>query len=333
MKSGKFFRVLAALLSIIIAVALLAVGVLAILSYYEVELPLPEIELLDNLNAGIPVAATNLVLQLEFLSSLSDYATVVFVGAVFALPALLLIFAGAIMFTKQKRSKGKYVFAAILAILGIGIFTAAIELYADNLFVESLLLTCRIAVAGMAVLLIALLVLSLLGKGKKKGEVAENSESEASPKSKKKGKKSSDKQLPEAEAETVVAVPQETEPVVEYTQPIETIAPQTVEPIEYAQPQPVEPTYEQVAPQPAPQVEPEPAFWDRADRRYADEFVPNERKSTVSDIVQNTYRKQTDNISVGNVKKLHTLRSLLDAGALSKDEYIALVDKYLHDKQ
>ena len=50
---------------------------------------------------------------------------------------------------------------------------------------------------------------------------------------------------------------------------------------------------------------------------------------TVRDIVDRTYGASSENVGSNNMKKIQTLRSLLDAGAITKDEYIALVNAYL----
>lgn len=58
------------------------------------------------------------------------------------------------------------------------------------------------------------------------------------------------------------------------------------------------------------------------------EYVPDDTK-TVRDIVDRTYGAPLENISAKNLEKIQTLRSLLDANAITKDEYIALVNSYL----
>lgn len=58
------------------------------------------------------------------------------------------------------------------------------------------------------------------------------------------------------------------------------------------------------------------------------EYVPDDTK-TVRDIVDRTYGAPLENISSKNLEKIQTLRSLLEANAITKDEYIALVNSYL----
>lgn len=323
MKTGKFFRIVSAMLAFIFALALLAISVLTILPIFGINLL--QIEILDNLCAGI--AST--VSELEFLSSLGDYAQLVFVIAVFLLPALLLLSASIMLFTRRKkgRSKAKHVFAAILAILGIAIFTTAIEMYTTNLFGEDLSLIVRIAVAVFAVLMIAFLVLALSGKKSKKAQ--------------KEAATGDTAKKPEQGKTVTAAKAQESAPAVAPAQPVKS---QTVEPVQTVKPQTVEPQSvereEQIAQQePAKKPVPESPLWDDyftkplTTQSAQEEYIPDDRKRTVSDIVEYTYRKRTDNLSESNVQKLRTLRSLLDSEAITKDEYIALVDKYLQESK
>lgn len=64
------------------------------------------------------------------------------------------------------------------------------------------------------------------------------------------------------------------------------------------------------------------------DDLQATEYVPDDTK-TVRDIVDRTYGAPLENISSKNLEKIQTLRSLLEANAITKDEYIALVNSYL----
>lgn len=336
MKLGKFFRVVSAMFAFLLALALLVISLLTILHLFDVNFI--ESEILDNFFTGVETTTA----ELKFLDSLETYAPLVFTLIVFLLPALLLLFAGIILMTKMHRSKAKYVFAAILAILGIGVFTGIVELYADNMFGTDLVLIARLAVGAYAALTILFLVLSLLGKKPKKAAA----KATTAP---------AEKQAAAAQEETqVVETP---EPLVQTVEPIQTVetasgaeqqnatpAPNT-EPAQKVVVATVEPmktaeTYAAETPKEQPKrLVPESPLWDTpfttpaSTQSDPQEYIPDERKRTVSDIVEYTYRKKTDNLSESNVKKLRTLRSLLDSGAISKDEYIALVDRYLQENK
>ncbi|MCM1289686.1 MAG: hypothetical protein NC132_04170 [Corallococcus sp.] len=77
-------------------------------------------------------------------------------------------------------------------------------------------------------------------------------------------------------------------------------------------------------------AEPEikPTVDEPAAESKTSEYVPDDTKS-VRDILDRTYGSSTENVSSNNMKKIQTLRSLLDANAITKDEYIALVNSYL----
>ncbi len=67
-----------------------------------------------------------------------------------------------------------------------------------------------------------------------------------------------------------------------------------------------------------------------AEQTLATEYVPMDI-ATISDIVDDTYGNNGTVQNV-NMKKIDAVRALFDAGVITKDEYIALVDAYLKDK-
>ncbi len=73
--------------------------------------------------------------------------------------------------------------------------------------------------------------------------------------------------------------------------------------------------------QPAPVVEPAP--------QPAPTVAPAQQSSAVSQIVNNTYSAPSPTLTTANLKKLEVLRNLYISGAITKDEYTALVKEYL----
>ena len=310
MKINKFFRVLSGLLSLIFAIVLLAVTAVAVLPQFGIDLAEVEFisnlgigNILDGLKSGIESTTREITSLVEFMAGLGDYAQLAVVGAIFALPALLLIIEAIIMFTRQKRGKGKYVFAFILAFIGLALFTAGSEYFIDHLYgpmllaldllSDEVLLYCRIGIGAFAGLMFLLLLLSVVGKKPKEVQPAADA----------------------AASETHEEV--------------------TETPAQNQEVQPMQPWGEVAKPEPIRETTQNNSgmSWDEQYTAAAgaqQEYVPEDAKRTTSDVLEYTYRTPTEDLSETTVKKLHTLRSLLNAHAITETEYNALVDRYLN---
>lgn len=235
------------------------------------------------------------VAQIPFLSSLdAKIGSLIFVCVTFALPFVLLLVATLVLFSKPKKSTAKYVFASIVTIIAVVIFCGIVELFCAALLGEASL-AARLSVAGVLALyalLSALLIVLLHKKNKIVEEVAE--------------------EQPETIAETDVAEGVPTEQDDDLDVAAEQIAEAMSEVVATSQ-----------------EVEEEPKPQEKVEITPANEYVPVDRDS-ISEIVEHTYGTKTAVKSV-NMKKIAVARSLLDAGVISKDEYIALVDAYLRD--
>ena len=139
MKTCKFLRITTAILAILLAVFLLAISVLTVLPFVSATEVLGILAQMEN---GI----ITIVSELTFLQALgSNAGAIVFVAVTFFLPSVLLLVASAILISKQKNGRGKYVFASIVTILGTAVFAVIFEIFAEKLLGESALLG-RIAI-------------------------------------------------------------------------------------------------------------------------------------------------------------------------------------------
>lgn len=233
------------------------------------------------------------VAQIPFLSSLdAKIGSLIFVGVTFALPFVLLLIATLVLFSKPKKSAAKYVFASIVTIIAVVIFCGIVELFCAALLGEASL-AARLSVAGVLALyaLLSALLIVLLHKR--------------------------NKVLDETEEQT------ETVP----TDVAEGVPSEQDDDLDVAAEQIAEAMSEVVAT--SQEVEEEPKPQEKIEITPANEYVPVDRDS-ISEIVEHTYGNKVE-VKTVNMKKIHTVRSLLDAGVISKDEYIALVDAYLRD--
>ena len=312
MKINKFFRVLSGIFSLIFAIVLLAVTAVAVLPQFGIDLAEVEFisnlgigDILNSLRDGIDSTTREITSLVEFVAGLGDYAQLAVVGAIFALPALLLIIEAIIMFTRQKRGKGKYVFAFILGFIGLALFAAGSEYFIDHLYgplllvldllSDEIVMYCRIGIGAFAGLMILFMLLSVVGKKPK----------ETQP-------------VAEAEASETPAEVTETPAQSEEVRPAQTWG-------EVSEPQPTRATAQNNS----------GMSWDEQYTAAAgaqQEYVPEDAKRTTSDVLEHTYRP-TEELSDNTVKKLHTLRSLLNAHAITETEYNALVDRYLNPKR
>ncbi len=276
MKNCKALRIATGLLTLIAAIALLSVAILTALPFAVGATLLGFFEQLQN-------GVSAFVDSLPPLSNLpQNVGELLFLAIGLALPAILWLVASLTLFSKQKKGRGKYVFAAIITLIAAVWFAIVAEMTCETFFGEMQIVARIVAAAigALIALLAALLLVGLAHAKKREPQPAiETCEEEQT-----------------AETETDEQV--ETEQTVATTQ--------------------TEPTAEQQVPQnKAEEISP------------ATEYVPVDMHS-VSEIVEDTYG---NNVTVKgiNMKKIEAARSLLDAGIISKDEYIALVDAYLKD--
>lgn len=276
MKNCKALRIATGLLTLIAAIALLSVAVLTALPF---AVGATLLGFFEQLQKGVSAFVNNI----PQLSSLpQNVGELLFLAIGYALPAVLWLVASLTLFSKQKRGRGKYVFAAILTLIAAVWFAIVAEMTCETFF-DEMQIVARIAAAAvyaLIALLAALLLVGLANTRKRQQSVDTDCEQEAE------------------------KIAEETEQVeqVETEQTVATTQTETEQPLPQNKAEEVSP---------------------------ATEYVPVDMHS-VSEIVEDTYG---NNVTIKgiNMKKIEAAHSLLDAGIISKDEYIALVDAYLKD--
>lgn len=264
MKDCKFIRIVTAILTLVSAVALLCIAALLTLFFVGSI----QLEFVRNLAVGI----ADTVAQIPFLKNLNDATgQLVFIAISVALPALLLLIAAPVEFSKPKKSAGKYIFACICVVLSAAILTLVFEFFGKEIFGENFV-TARILIAAISAVVSLFSVVCAIWLH------LENKTSDVFSQKKKQ------KQIVEETAENTEQSPaeeHEEQPIAEVQTP-------------------------------------------------ATEYVPTDI-ATISDIVDNTYGNNT-NLQNVNMKKIDAVRALFDAGVITKDEYVALVDAYLKEE-
>lgn len=245
-----------------------------------------------GISAQLTDGVKTAVAQIPFLSGLdAKIGSLIFVGVTFALPFALLLIATLVLFSKPKKSAAKYVFASVVTLIAVVIFCGIVELFCAELLGEASL-AARLSVAGVYALYTLLSALLIVLLHKKNKAVIAEEQTETEP------------------TDVAEGVPTEQD-----------------DDLDVAAEQIAEAMSEVVAT--AQEVEEEPKPQEKVEITPANEYVPVDRDS-ISEIVEHTYGNKVE-VKTVNMKKIHTVRSLLDAGVISKDEYIALVDAYLRD--
>lgn len=280
MKNCKALRIATGLLTLIVAIALLSVAVLTALPFAVGATVLGFIEQLQN---GVSAFVDNVPLLGNLPQNVGE---LLFLAIGFALPAILWLIASFTLFSKQKKGRGKYVFAAIITLIAAVEFAVVAEMTYEAFF-DEMQIVARIAAAAVYALIALLATLLLVGLAN--------------------AKKCQQQPIEEVCKQEIEQVAEETEQL-EQVEAEQTVATTQVETQQTEQP---------LSQNKSEEVSP------------ATEYVPVDMHS-VSEIVEDTYG---NNVTVKgiNMKKIEAARSLLDAGIISKDEYIALVDAYLKD--
>ncbi len=325
MKTRRFFQATSAVLALILSIVLLAVSLLTLLPV------LTDTQIVGGFIGNLINQISVAVAEIDFLQFGSWYNEIIYNVVSYLLPALLLLIAAIVLFSKPKKSQGKYIFADILALLGLVIFTVLVEIAADTLFGADSLMW-RLILGAYALILIVCIILSLaLGhpkkekknkgkKGKKDSETAATEEQSV--------QQTNEVQpmLTQTEVQPTATPVQQQQPV--YQQPAQQQpAYQPVQQPVYQQPVYQQPVQQPVQQQPTVAQQPQPTV---AAQPVESRYVP-EQMQTVSSVSESTYGRSSETISTDNFKKIETLRSLRDARAISDEEYTALVDAYLHE--
>lgn len=329
----RIFQIIAAVYSLLFALFLLTVACVASLQFLNVQLP----EIAQNLIVIVNKAASR-------MSTASNVKTgrAVVIFLAFALPALLIFVGVAMLFAKPRVKRFRHTVASIIIVVGATVSTLSFLLMTSityNIPSLSLSLTflCNFLIL-FALNIVAVLLKRpesqtlLLLHEQAKLQVKEDAERELA-----------ENALPEQDEEQVrTTTPTETD---ETTQrhTVKEDEPNTRQTTEVMQETaPEQPTRQDTAKN-AVQIENvKPADTtaqnETTQRQVAATcFAENQpyltQHFTVSDITDSTYGN-VETITPQTLKKIQKLRLLLQTHAITEEEYVALVDSYLHgDKQ
>ena len=329
----RIFQIIAAVYSLLFALFLLTVACVASLQFLNVQLPEIAqnlIEIVNNAASRMPTAS----------NVKTGRAVVIFLA--FALPALLIFVGAAMLFAKPKVKRFRHTVASIIIVVGATVSTLSFLLMTSityNLPSLSLSLTflCNFLIL-FALNIVAVLLKSpesqtlLLLHEQAKLQVKEDAERELA-----------ENALPEQDEEqTQTTTPTATDKTTQRhtVKEDEPITRQTTEVMQETAPE--QPTRQDTAKN-AVQIEnAKPADTTAqnvttqrhtAATCFAEDQPYLTRHFTVSDITDSTYGN-VETITPQTLKKIQKLRLLLQTHAITEEEYVALVDIYLHgDKQ
>lgn len=329
----RIFQIIAAVYSLLFALFLLTVACVASLQFLNVQLP----EIAQNLIEIVNKAASR-------MSTASNVKTgrAVVIFLAFALPALLIFVGVAMLFAKPRVKRFRHTVASIIIVVGATVSTLSFLLMTSityNIPSLSLSLTflCNFLIL-FALNIVAVLLKRpesqtlLLLHEQAKLQVKEDAERELA-----------ENALPaQDEEQTQTTTPTATD---ETTQrhTVKEDEPNTRQTTEVMQETaPEQPTRQDTAKN-AVQIENvKPADTTATDVTaqrqaaatcFAEDQPYLTQHFTVSDITDSTYGN-VETITPQTLKKIQKLRLLLQTHAITEEEYVALVDSYLHgDKQ
>lgn len=329
----RIFQIIAAVYSLLFALFLLTVACVASLQFLNVQLPEIAqnlIEIVNNAASRMPTAS----------NVKTGRAVVIFLA--FALPALLIFVGVAMLFAKPRVKRFRHTVASIIIVVGATVSTLSFLLMTSityNIPSLSLSLTflCNFLIL-FALNIVAVLLKRpesqtlLLLHEQAKLQVKEGASEELT-----------ENALPEQDEEqTQTTTPTATDETTQQ-QDVKEDEPNTRQTTEVMQETaPEQPTRQDTAKN-AVQIEnSKPADTTATDVTtqrqdaatcFAEDQPYLTQHFTVSDITDSTYGN-VETITPQTLKKIQKLRLLLQTHAITEEEYVALVDSYLHgDKQ
>lgn len=329
----RIFQIIAAVYSLLFALFLLTVACVASLQFLNVQLP----EIAQNLIEIVNNAASRMPTSSNVKTG---RAVVIFLA--FALPALLIFVGVAMLFAKPRVKRFSHTVASIIIVVGATVSTLSFLLMTSityNIPSLSLSLTflCNFLIL-FALNIVAVLLKRpesqtlLLLHEQAKLQVKENASEELA-----------ENALPEQDEEqTQTTTPTATDETTQQ-QAVKKDEPNTRQTTEVMQETaPEQPTRQDTAKN-AVQIEnAKPADTtaqnvttqqQAAATCFAEDQPYLTQHFTVSDITDSTYGN-VETITPQTLKKIQKLRLLLQTHAITEEEYVALVDSYLHgDKQ
>lgn len=300
MKSRRVLQIFVAVLSIILLVCLAAVAAVLYLGNLLSFLPQQLVEFGDTFKAGLKTVSD--------VWKWLDWSTP---ALFFGVPGGALLLAVILILTKNKGKDAKNVAGCIFALIGVVALAAFSFIYAKTLYAESALLIAYCVNGGVLALFVIFVGCALGVKAKSKDfeeiEIADDGEpqSEETVATQEEAVATEEREeLAESEVEAAETPEQDTEQE----------ANETVEETEA----------EQEGNGQVQQEDEEDVFEDTP----ATQYVPN-LGVTIHDIVAKTYGKENSELTSTTLAKIKKVRALYEAKAISEQEYIKLINKYL----
>lgn len=329
----RIFQIIAAVYSLLFALFLLTVACVASLQFLNVQLP----EIAQNLIEIVNKAASRMPTASNVKTG---RAVVIFLA--FALPALLIFVGVAMLFAKPRVKRFRHTVASIIIVVGATVSTLSFLLMTSityNIPSLSLSLTflCNFLIL-FALNIVAVLLKRpesqtlLLLHEQAKSQVKEDASEELA-----------ENALPaQDEEQTQTTTPTATDETTQQ-QDVKEDEPNTRQTTEVMQETAPEQPTRQDTTKNAVQIENvKPADTTATDVTaqrqaaatcFAEDQPYLTQHFTVSDITDSTYGN-VETITPQTLKKIQKLRLLLQTHAITEEEYVALVDSYLHgDKQ
>ena len=304
MKSRRVLQIIVAVLSIATLVCLALTAALLLVAEHIDVMPQQLVDFATTFKSGLKSIADKFYLY-------DSVVPAVALGA----PALLLLIAVILLLTKSNGKEAKNVVGCIFALVGALVLTVFLMVFAKHLFDEALLIAAFGASGGLLALFIVFVGCALGVRPKRiritdVGEETETTEdaedaSQLEPAEEK-------EEVPQAAEEEFEF--EEDDEVEEESVTLEQINEQlaVLDKI-FEQPKVTEEKHETVE-----QTEDTPAT----------QYVPHLNVS-IHDVVERTYGKDGNELSSTTLQKINKVRALYEANAITEQEYIKLINKYL----
>lgn len=316
MKSRRVLQVIVAALSIVALACLALFAVMLVGAEHLDVTPRQIVNFTETFNEGLVAIATQYSLP----------AIVVPVVGL-CVPALLLLLATILILTKNKDKDGKNIVGCVFALIGAAVLTAFLMFFAKKLFAEDLLIIAFGASGGLLALFI-IFVGAALGVKPKRIVVADEDEAEEADE-----ETAAEDEEPVAESETETDE-EEVESEEEFdVEPLETSDGESeledetdAEGVDDLKSLDVDlgelerELDEKLGITTAPE--------EPAEETPATQYVP-QTDVTIHDVVERTYGKDGDGLTKSTIEKINKVRALYELRAITEEEYLKLVRKYL----
>ena len=278
-----------------IIVAALSVALLAFMALLAVVLV--GVERAESAPTELAEFASNFHKGLDKIAEKLSVPAFVVPTVAFGAPALLLLLAAILILTKNKGKDTKNVVGCMFALIGVIIVTAFVAVFAVELLGESNKLVAWGACGGVLIVFVIFGECALGVKAKQAqtpvavNEADETAENELDKVSHEISEREQELEREQDENRTFT-------PVL-LTPPQQLVLRQQEEYVEQEEP-----------------------------TTPATQYVPH-ASVTIRDVVENTYGKENSELTSETIKKINKVRALFEANAITEEEYIKLIKKYL----